>query len=346
MKNKVVVITLPMERMRRCSFSEEDCRKFVWKRKISAFCGMASPAFMVCFPLYLAALGGGLSPSDLAILPLPFIPALFIAFSLRPNKEELQDIMKRWEKYETLFATTEAKGCDPEMTIREISRRTNVDEERVREDISWMQELGLVSYRWYNADTGVLYLPAMSVEEYGKLFPEENTDEEERTAPAEAETEETEKAGEEESTLQADLGDYAEKIAELNGMIRDKEMSRKLSTLETTVLGVMAYVEKHPENEPQARGLADYYLPTIIKLLSSYAELEEQPVKTRKTEKIKEDIERSVDTMNKAIGNMFKKMLEDTEADISADISVMTTKAVMDGLLPGETAELHSGSDF
>lgn len=342
MKNKVVVITLPMERMRRCSFSEEDCRKFIWKRKISAFCGMASPAFMVCFPLYLAALGGGLSPSDLAILPLPFIPALFIAFSLRPNKEELQDIMKRWEKYETLFATAEAKGCDPEMTVKEISRRTNVDEGRVREDISWMQELGLVSYRWYNADTGVLYLPAMSVEEYGKLFPEEDTDEE-RTAPAEAETEETD---EEESALQADLGDYAEKVAELNGVIRDKEMSRNLSTLEATVLGVMAYVEKHPENEPHARKLADYYLPTILKLISSYAELEKQPVRTRKTEKIKEDIENSVGTMNGAVMNLFKKMLEDMEDDISADISVMTTKAVMDGLLPGETAELHSGSDF
>ena len=231
------------------------------------------------------------------------------------------------------------------MTVKEISRRTNVNEERVREDISWMRELGLISHRWYDKITETLYLPAMSAEEYEKQFPEEDTDEE-RTAPVEAETEETEKADEEESALQADLGDYAEKVAELNGVIRDKEMSRKLSTLERTVSGFVAYVEKHPENEPQARKLADYYLPTMIKLISSYVELEEQPVRTRKTEKIKEDIESSVDTMNKAIGNMFKKMLEDTETDISADISVMTTKAVMDGLLPGETAELHSGPDF
>ena len=129
-------------------------------------------------------------------------------------------------------------------------------------------------------------------------------------------------------------------------MIRDKEMSRKLSALETTVLGVMAYVEKHPENEPQARKLANYYLPTMLKLINSYAELEKQPVRTRKAEKIKEDIENSVGTMNGAVMNLFKKMLEDMEDDISADISVMTTKAVMDGLLPGETAELHSGLDF
>ena len=342
MKDNVEFITLPMERMRRCSFREEECRKFVWKRKVGAFCGMASPAFMLCLPIYLAALGGGLSPSDLAILPLPFIPALLIAFSLRPNKDEIQDIMKRWEKYETLFATAEAKGCDPEMTVKEISRMTNVNEERVREDISWMRELGLISHRWYDNITETLYLPAMSAEEYEKQFPEEDTDEE-RTAPTETETED---AGEEKSVLQTDLGDYAEKVAELNGVIRDKEMSRKLSTLERTVSGFVVYVEKHPENEPQARKLADYYLPTMIKLISSYVELEEQPVRTRKTEKIKEDIESSVDTMNKAIGNMFKKMLEDTEADISADISVMTTKAVMDGLLPGETAELHSGPDF
>ena len=324
MKNKVEFIMLPMERMRRCSFSEEDCRKFVWKRKIGAFCGMASPAFMICLPIYLLAFGGSLGPSDLAMLPIPFIPALFVALFLRPSEEDIRDIMKRWEKYEALFATAEAKGRDPEITIREISRRTNVDEAQVREDISWMQELGLISRRWYNRSTRTLYLPAMSVEEYEKQFPEENVNEEERAAPVETKAED---AGEEENAPQTDLGDYAEKVAELNGMIHDKEMSRKLSTLERTVSGFMAYVEKHPEN-------------------SSYAELEEQPVRTRKTEKIKEDIERSVDTMNKAVGNMFKKMLEDTEADISADISVMTTKAVMDGLLPGETAELHSGPDF
>lgn len=343
MKNKVEFIMLPMERMRRCSFSEEDCRKFVWKRKIGAFCGMASPAFMICLPIYLLAFGGSLGPSDLAMLPIPFIPALFVALFLRPSEEDIRDIMKRWEKYEALFATAEAKGRDPEITIRKISRRTNVDEAQVREDISWMQELGLISRRWYNRSTRTLYLPAMSVEEYEKQFPEENVNEEERAAPVETKAED---AGEEENAPQTDLGDYAEKVAELNGMIHDKEMSRKLSTLERTVSGFMAYVEKHPENEPQARKLADYYLPTMIKLISSYAELEEQPVRTRKTEKIKEDIERSVDTMNKAVGNMFKKMLEDTEADISADISVMTTKAVMDGLLPGETAELHSGPDF
>lgn len=337
MKNKVEVIMLPMERMRRCSFSEEDCRKLVWKRKIGAFCGMASPAFMICLPICLLAFWGSIDPSNLVMLPLPFIPALFVALFLQPSEEDIRNITKRWEKYETLFATAEAKGSAPEMTIWEISHKTNVDEAQVREDISWMQELGLISRRWYNGSTGTLYLPAMSVEEYEKQFPEENVNEEERTAPVETEAED---AGEKENTLQADLGDYAKKIAELNRQIRDKEMSRKLSTLETTVSGIQTYIEKHPENQPRADKLSNYYLPTMLKLLGSYAELEEQPVKTRKTEKIKEEICKSVDTMNKAVKSAFTQMLEDTETDITSDISAMTTKAMMDGFISGEMSSL------
>ena len=78
----------------------------------------------------------------------------------------------------------------------------------------------------------------------------------------------------------------------------------------------------------------------MLKLLGSYAELEEQPVKTRKTEKIKEEICKSVDTMNKAVKSAFTQMLEDTEADITSDISVMTTKAMMDGFISGEMSSL------
>ena len=336
----VKILRLPKERTIRLSSFGENYKKFVWKRKIGAFFGMAVPSLPLLILFLPHVLANGLNTTvlkPLLSILLAFTPALFVALTLQPDENELRKILERWEKYEILYNEMEMDNRKPVMTIKELGRRTGTEELTVRNDISWMISFGYVSQTWYDEENGTLYLPDISAEEYEKLVCKENrTDDEKRVNTEVYVTEEKEV----ESSRYMDIKDYTQRVAELNRRIRSKGMSQKLAALENTVSGIMAYVKDHPENNSRVRKLADYYLPTMLKLVISYAELEEQPVKTEKTEEIKKEIEGSMDVMNRAFKNMFAQMLEDTEIDISSDISVMKTKAMLDGLLPAEEEEL------
>ena len=300
------------------------------------FFSMIAPVLLLCIPFLWAVSPLIMSePKIMLLAPLAFIPALLVAATLRPNENEFREIIKRWEEYEDLYNESETNGREPVMTINEISRRTGTEEVTIRNDISWMMTFGQVAQEWYDEEGESLYLPCMTAEEYEKHFYEKDKEDDKTYANTETHSEE-----EADSSRYVDLEGYIRKITETKRSIRSEEMSKKLTVLNNTVAGIKDHVKNYPENNANVRRLASYYLPTMIRLISSYAELERQPIKTGKTEKTKKEIEESIDIMTEAFRNIFIQILEETETDISSDISVMKTKAMLDGILPGEGGKL------
>lgn len=303
---------------------------------LRTFFGVTVPALLLC-TLFLWAVSPLImsGPKIMLLAPLAIIPALLATAILRPDEDEFRKIIKRWEKYEYLYNEAEANDREPVMTIKEISQRTGIEGVTIRDDISQMMAFGQVAQEWYDKEEESLYLPYMTAEEYEKQFYKED-EEDSRTYV------DTETHGEEEADgiRPLDLEGYIRKITEIKRRIRSEEMSKKLTVLNNTVAGIKDHVRNYPENNAVVRRLAGYYLPTMIRLISSYAELEKQPIKTGKTEETKKEIEESVDIMTEAFRNVFTQMLEETETDISSDISVMKTKAMLDGLLPEKGGEL------
>lgn len=64
----------------------------------------------------------------------------------------------------------------------------------------------------------------------------------------------------------------------LRGSIRDEEMSQKIARLEAVTEKIFAQAKSDPDKRPQMRKFLDYYLPTVVKLLEAYAEMEAQGV--------------------------------------------------------------------
>ena len=64
----------------------------------------------------------------------------------------------------------------------------------------------------------------------------------------------------------------------LNDAIPGEEMSDKISRLEAVSAKIFAQAKQNPDKLPQMRKFMDYYLPTALKLLKTYAELDAQGV--------------------------------------------------------------------
>ena len=76
----------------------------------------------------------------------------------------------------------------------------------------------------------------------------------------------------------------------------------------------------------------EYYLPTTVKLLKAYEELEKQPIQGENIITSKREIEESLDTLNTAFEKLLDKLFEEQAWDVSSDISVLKTMIAQDGL--------------
>ena len=133
-------------------------------------------------------------------------------------------------------------------------------------------------------------------------------------------------------------------INRLNSEIPDPVMTEKLQKLETQVRRILTEVRKRPESAGELRKLMNYYLPTTEKLVRSYQELQNRK-ETAETEKTKQEIVMTLDTMNSAIEKMLNKLFLNENWDVSADISVLNQILSMEGLKENEKALKPGGAN-
>ena len=76
----------------------------------------------------------------------------------------------------------------------------------------------------------------------------------------------------------------------------------------------------------------DYYLPTTMKLLNAYEELDKQDMEGENISSAKQEIENTLDTINTAFENLLDSFYKETAWDVSTDISVLKTMLAQEGL--------------
>lgn len=123
-----------------------------------------------------------------------------------------------------------------------------------------------------------------------------------------------------------------ELIRKANEEIAGEEVSKKLYRLEDVTRKIFDHIRSHPQNLSDIRKFMSYYLPTTLKLVHVYCELEKQPVSGENIVNAKADIERTLDTINVAFENLLDDLFEETAMDVSTDISVLEAMLAQEGL--------------
>ena len=121
-------------------------------------------------------------------------------------------------------------------------------------------------------------------------------------------------------------------LRRVNDAIPDEDMSDKISRLEAVSAKIFEQAKSDPDKLPRMRKFMDYYLPTSLKLLQTYAELDAQGVEGENITESKHRIEQTMDTLVHAFETQLDQLFQEDAMDVSADIDVMENMLRADGL--------------
>ena len=131
-----------------------------------------------------------------------------------------------------------------------------------------------------------------------------------------------------------------DELHRVNDAIPDEEMTDKISRLEAVAAKIFEQARTDPDKLPQMRKFMDYYLPTSLKLLNTYAELDRQGIEGENITESKHRIEQTMDTLVDAFENQLDRLFASDALDVSTDIDVMQNLLRADGLTEDEPFKL------
>ena len=122
------------------------------------------------------------------------------------------------------------------------------------------------------------------------------------------------------------------RIRELNDKIDDAQVSERIDNIEKYTRQIFEYVKKNPEREKDVHLFMTYYLPTTLKLLESYSEIERVGVAGDNMKNAKDNIEKTLDLLVEAYKKLLDQLYQSENMDISSDIDVLEQMMKKDGL--------------
>lgn len=123
-----------------------------------------------------------------------------------------------------------------------------------------------------------------------------------------------------------------EQMRRLNDSIEDPVISGQINELERLSGKIFDAVKQDPKKLGEIRTFMNYYLPTTIKLLTSYDKLVRQGQAGENIEATKTKIENVMETIVTAYRKRLDSLFAAEAMDISADIKVLETMMSKDGL--------------
>ena len=131
-------------------------------------------------------------------------------------------------------------------------------------------------------------------------------------------------------TMLSGISANLDKLHALNDAIPDPELSTAMTRMEKAGRSIAAAVEQAPDKARSIDRFARYYLPEVIKLMTTYANMEKNGVKGGNADQILTELRRNAATTAKAFENQLDALYSAEAMDISTDIEVL------DGILKSQ----------
>lgn len=210
---------------------------------------------------------------------------------------------KRFRKYQALI------GRRDTVSISTLSKATGKSYKKVCDDLQDMLDCGVLPMGYLDLANDKLVLTTQGI-----------ADEED---PEESE-EETH-----------DDYDFLTEIRAVNDSIPDPVMSAKIDRIGEITRKILDYQRQNPSKAGQLRTFLNYYLPTTLKILRAYAQLDQQGIEGENISAAKARIEGMMDKVVEGFEKQLDKLFQDDALDITSDVAVLEKMLDNDGLGQG-----------
>ncbi len=124
----------------------------------------------------------------------------------------------------------------------------------------------------------------------------------------------------------------AREIRLLNSRIPDAKVTAALNGIEDATAKILSRLEQDKAQARRCREFLDYYLPTTVKLLRQYVQLQAQGRREGNIDMAMDRIEAALDKVRRAFGRQLDSLFESEVVDVTADIAVMEQMLQASGL--------------
>lgn len=214
---------------------------------------------------------------------------------------------RRFNKYLALIGRREAV---PVMTL---AQAMPASVHQACEDLQEMLDKGYLPTGYLDMGTGRLVLSDAGIQDAPEPDPAPET---ERPGPS---TED----------------EILNEIRRVNDEIADKEMSRKIDRIGEITGKIFAYQKQNPGKDTQLRSFLSYYLPTTLKILRAYAQMEAQGIEGENIRAAKTRIESMMDKVVEGFEKQLDRLFQNDAMDITTDVEVLEQMLQNDGLSGG-----------
>ncbi len=132
-----------------------------------------------------------------------------------------------------------------------------------------------------------------------------------------------------------DDNDILRQIKDINDAIPDPVMSAKIDRIGEITGKILDYQRKNPGKASQLRSFLNYYLPTTLKILQAYAQLDQQGVEGENISAAKTRIEGMMDKVVEGFEKQLDRLFQNEALDITSDVAVLEQMLDKDGLGSG-----------
>ena len=235
-------------------------------------------------------------------------------------------LVSRFRSYVKVIG--EREFCD----LGELATRTGRDLKKILKDVKKMITKGWFCQGHLDEKESCLMVSEHAWNQYTALMEDMKQRKAEEQAAQKKMQEEYDRLSPEVQKIVQVGDEYVRRIKAANDAIPGEVISAKISRMELLVDRIFDRVEQNPDSVNDMRRMMDYYLPTTMKLLEAYEELDAQPVQGENIISSKKEIEDTIDTLNIAFEKLLDSLFQDTAWDVSSDISVLHTMLAQEGL--------------
>ncbi len=229
---------------------------------------------------------------------------------------------KKQKPLRTLRTYLAVLGLRGSCTVAELAAATLTGEQEVVSTIMDAVGKGLLPGLYFGTGQQRIYLGENAYEESIKEAP--------ATAKNAAHTSTT--GNPEVDAILAEGRQFVVRLAALTGEVKDPAVITALSGICHTSEQILTQVAKSPEKAGQIHKFMTYYLPTTLKLVETYNQVENSGLSGENTGNIKANIQSVLGTMSTSFGTLLDSLFQEEALDVSTDITVLKSLLAEEGL--------------
>ncbi len=211
-------------------------------------------------------------------------------------------------------------------TLQDISDILLDSKRNIKKDIEKMASLGIMPKAHFDMDGNLIFNDNEQEENVIDVNIEDDKQEEKK----------------EDVTNFKEWQTYLIEINKAEQEFKSQDISFSLYRLGKIVKKVLEYLDAHTDKEKDVQKLMDFHLPSALKLIISYRELEKSGLNTFNIKKTKEEIVSACDKIQEAFTGVLEDLYNNNAIDVSTDIQVLKMLLAREGFLDRDTFKIKN----